>query len=124
MKNRNDKIISSIIFLLFLMLSLSNCGGGGGDGGSTSTIAIENPTSEPTYSTNQSQVIVGGSVSGAGFVRCTNSATGTTLDAYVNYYEGHGSWFCDAFTLKQGNNLITCTTEEGASDSITITYSP
>jgi hypothetical protein len=119
------KCIIRVFWVLFVALLLpaflTACGGGVS---SKSTIAIENPVSEPTYLTNQSQVIVGGSVSGASFVKCTNSATATTLDAYVNYFEGHGSWFCDPFTLDQGDNLISCTTEKGASDSITITYAP
>lgn len=90
---------------LALTVFLSACGGGD-DSDNSTTITILSPTSESTYFTVWPDVILGGSVSGTSFVKVTNETTGFTTDAFVNYYDGYGSWFAEIPGLVPGDNHI------------------
>lgn len=127
----NQRVFLLPIFatILFTILFLQACGGGGGGGSSSSgpAITITNPTSEPTFSTTLSGVIIGGRISGAGFVNVTNTNTGQTARGFVNYNQGVGTWFVTGLgRLGLGANRIVATADADgtgsntASDVITI----
>lgn len=96
--------------IVFLALLLASCGGGGG-GSQPPSISIDVPTSAPSYSTTQTSIRLGGTISRASFVRVLNSSTGSTTEGYVNYYQGYGSWFADVYGLGFGDNLISVTAD-------------
>ncbi len=98
--------------------------GGGGDDSDRPRIAINSPTTAPTYDTVWTDIRLGGSISGAAFV---HAATGYTSDGYVFYNQGLGSWFVDIPGLTFGDNPITVIADEDgqgihtASDRLTVT---
>lgn len=121
---RGDKVLRVLIFLVFSII-ITACSGNGSS--STPTISIENPTSEPTYSTNSTSIRIGGRISRASFVHIQNTTTGFSTEGYVFYNnEGIGTWFSDVYGLIPGDNLITATADSDGSgtntavDSITI----
>jgi hypothetical protein len=93
-----------------LALLLAGCGGGG-DSVLPPSISIDVPTSAPGYSTTGTSVRPGGTIAHASFVHVLNSATGSTTEGYVSYYQGYGSWFADVYALVPGDNLITATAD-------------
>jgi len=109
-----------LLILLVFSIIITTCGSGADDSSSRPTISIENPTSEPTYSTTSSSVRIGGRLSGAGFVHVLNTTTGFSTEAYVTYnIEGIGSWFADVYGLVPGDNLITATADEAGTGTNT-----
>lgn len=99
-------------------LVLVGCGGGSDD---RPSITIENPTSAARYSTNSTDVRLGGTIARAGFVHVRNTATGFTADGYVNYYEGKGTWFADVQGLGLGDNPIVVTADADGTGAKTAT---
>ena len=111
-----------VAVLGLLVLPLSNCGPDDEDVG---FIEIINPTTDETYTTNLAGVVIGGNVSGTSSINWSNSGNGSTGRAYGPfYYDGHGTWFDDTIILEIGENVITFTTDHGASDTIRITRTP
>jgi hypothetical protein len=103
-------------------LVLVGCGGGGGGGSDDRpAITIENPTSAARYSTNSTDVRLGGTIARAGFVHVRNAATGFTADGYVNYYDGKGTWFADVQGLGLGDNPIVVTADADGTGAMTMT---
>lgn len=102
-----------LLILLVFSIIIAACGGGGDDSSPKPTISIESPTSEPTYSTTASSVIIGGRISGASFVHIFNTTAGSSAEGYVNYISpGIGTWFADPLGLVPGDNLITATADQ------------
>jgi hypothetical protein len=95
---------------LVLGTLLTACGGGGGSAPAPS-ITIENPTSAARYETPWSDARLGGTISHASFVHALNERTGVRTEGYVNYLDGHGSWFVDVYGLQPGDNPITVTAD-------------
>lgn len=95
---------TKVAVVLALGALLAGCGGSGGEGPSVSILV---PTSDSTYSTAFSDVRFGGAIARASFVHVTNAATGTTVEGFVNFFQGQGSWFADVFGLVPGENVIT-----------------
>jgi len=110
---------------VILAALLFACGGGGGDSDSPD-IAINVPTTAPTYATVWTDVRLGGSISGASFVHASNAATGATAEGFVFYNQGVGSWFVDIQGLTFGDNPITVVADEDgqglntATDTLTV----
>jgi hypothetical protein len=92
-----------------MVLLLAGCGGGSSV--APPSISIDVPTSAPVYSTTGTSVRLGGTIARASFVHVLNSATGSTTEGYVSYYQGYGSWFADVYALVPGDNLITATAD-------------
>ena len=110
------KFIFLCMFFLLTLFGLAACGGSGSSNGSGNenqapSISIDEPTSASSYSTTWSGVIIGGTISGASFVHVKNELTGFTTEGFVNYYDGHGSWFAEIQGLGLGNNQITVTAD-------------
>ncbi len=107
-------------------LGLAACGGGG-SALPAPAITIEVPTAAPSYATTSTSVRLGGSIAQASFVHVTNTTTGATVEGYVNYLDGVGSWFADVYGLLPGDNLIVATADADgtgtrtASDTLTVT---
>ena len=103
---------------------LAGCGGGGGS--SPPTIHISTPVDAASFSTTGTGIRIGGEISRASFVHVRNAQTGTTVEGYVFYNMGHGSWFADVYGLVPGSNTITAiadadgTGARTASDQITV----
>jgi hypothetical protein len=110
----------ALLLALAVILGLTTCGGGGDEPtGALPSIAIVNPTDADTYDTTRSGVIIGGTVSGASFVHVVNTTTGFRTEGYVNYFEGHGSWFADVPGLVPGANVIVATADADGSGTRT-----
>jgi hypothetical protein len=99
----NRAVKFAVAFALGALLSACGAGGGGG----APAVSILVPTSDPSYSTNWSDVRLGGAISHASFVHVTNTATGTTTEGFVTYFQGQGTWFADIYGLGFGENPIT-----------------
>jgi len=119
MKTGRVSKLTVAVFTLAFIVALAGCGGGGGGSGQTPTINIINPSTGPSYSTVWTGVIIGGTISNASFVHATNALTGATSTGYVNYNQGHGSWFADVGGLGFGDNPITVTADSDGTGSST-----
>lgn len=104
---------------LALAALLAACGGGGDGEGEGPSISIHNPTSDPAYSTTGTGVVLGGAIARASFVHVTNAATGITVEGFVNYFEGQGSWFADMYGLTFGENPITVVADRDGTGAAT-----
>lgn len=110
-------VVLVVASLMFGTL-LAACGGSG-DSTPAPSIAIVNPTSAASYETPWADARLGGTISRASFVHALNERTGVTTEGYVNYFEGHGSWFVDVTGLQPGNNLIIVTADADGSGTRT-----
>ena len=110
--------------MLALPLALSACGGGfvlywsDDDDRPPPRIVIENPTTDPVFSTNVPVLALGGSVSHARRVVVSNTTTGEAVEAQQTNPGGHGNWFIDGLALASGSNVLVATAEgrHGATD--------
>jgi hypothetical protein len=103
---------------------LAACGSDdSGNTGPVPSISIEVPTSATSYYTTGTGVRLGGSISHAGFVHVRNVFTGFTTEGFVNYYQGHGSWFADIQGLAPGDNAITVTADADGTGASTASAS-
>ena len=102
-----------LLMLLVFSIIIVACGGSSDDLLPATTISIEVPTAEASYSTTASSVIIGGRISGASFVHVLNTTTGSSTEGYVNYISpGVGTWFADPLGLVPGSNLIMATADQ------------
>jgi len=75
------------------------------------TISIAVPSSTGAFSTQASEVRVGGSIGGASFVHLRNADTGASSEGFVTYNQGLGTWFADMYGLQLGQNTIVATAD-------------
>jgi hypothetical protein len=110
--------------LLALPLALTACGGGfvlfwsDDDDRPPPRIVIENPTTDPFFTTNVPVLALGGSVAHARRVVVSNTSTGEAVEAQQTNPGGHGNWFIDGLALALGSNVLAATAEgrHGATD--------
>lgn len=100
-------------------------GGGSSSTDNPPTIAITSPTSGSTYSTTQNTVTLSGTTSddhGISSVTWSNSAGGSGTATFAS-----GSWSISSVPLQVGQNVITFTVRDTASQTstatLTVTYS-
>lgn len=105
-----------LLWLVFVLFGLNACGGGGSGG--VPSVSIDNPAA--TYTTSAS-VRLGGTIARASYVHVRNTATGITVDGYVNYLGGQGSWFADVTGLLPGDNPIVVTADADGTGARTAT---
>lgn len=86
--------------------AMTACGGGGGSfdfefnspSQPAPSISIGAPTTAPTFTTTATTIVIGGALANASFVHLHNERNNATLQGYVNYFQGNGSWFADLHT--------------------------
>ncbi len=54
---------------------------------------------------------LGGTISSASYVHVRNALTGVTVEGFVFYVDGQGTWFADFYGLGLGDNALTVTAD-------------
>ncbi|MCZ6689623.1 MAG: hypothetical protein O7H41_08480 [Planctomycetota bacterium] len=125
--NRNAspavRYVLPVAILVLVSAACNRSGGGGGKDTQSPTISIETPTTAAAYTTNLSQLNLGGTASddnGVSSVTWSNIDTGASGPAV-----GTDTWTAQ-IALVVGSNLITVTATDlvgkAGTDSISVTY--